>query len=247
MGILDLFKTKDKGLSLGVSGEGKAFKAEVVESTKTLEDHKISLEKTIISLSKEKNVDIGNTKANVIFAIDVSGSMSDNVRSGDLQKLINKIFALALSLDDDGELKVYEFNNQSKRKKNVNINNYQSYVEDNLHASGGTSYSPVLNLIKEHEDLTQNTLIIFVTDGENEDKLPFEDVVRNMSKDNCFIQFVGIGSYGFSYLKKLDDLKGREVDNTGFEKFTEIYSLPDEKLYMGLLSQYADWLKTKNI
>lgn len=232
MSIFNLFK-KEKELECEIKIDN------------TLETHKINLEKTIVNLSKEKNVDISKNKANVIFAIDVSGSMSNSFYNGTLQKLLNKIFTLALSIDDDGKLKVYSFNNSTKKQHDVDIKNYKNYISDNLNISGGTSYSPVIRLIDKNENLSKNTLIIFITDGDNDDKLKFEEEIRNISNKNCFIQFVGIGNESFTYLEKLDNLKNRKVDNTGFEKFEDIYNLSDNDLYLGLLSQYADWLKNK--
>ena len=230
MSIFNLFKKEKKS-------EGE------IKIDNTLETHKINLEKTIVNLSKEKNINISKNKANVIFAIDVSGSMSNSFYNGALQKLLNKIFTLALSIDDDGKLKVYSFNNSAKKQKDVDIKNYKNYISDNLNISGGTSYSPVIRLIDKNENLLKNTLIIFITDGDNDDKLKFEEEIRNISNKNCFIQFVGIGNESFTYLEKLDNLKNRKVDNTGFEKFEDIYNLSDNDLYLGLLSQYADWLK----
>lgn len=232
MSIFNLFKKEKKS-------EGE------IKIDNTLETHKINLEKTIVNLSKEKNIDISKNKANVIFAIDVSGSMSNSFDNGALQKLLNKIFTLALSIDDDGKLKVYSFNNSAKKQHDVDIKNYKNYISDNLNISGGTSYSPVIRLIDKNENLSKNTLIIFITDGDNDDKLKFEEEIRNISNKNCFIQFVGIGNESFTYLEKLDNLKNRKVDNTGFEKFEDIYNLSDNDLYLGLLSQYADWLKNK--
>lgn len=232
MSIFNIFKKENKSES-------------EIKISNTLEKHKINLEKTIVNLSKEKNVDISKNKANVIFAIDVSGSMYNSFYNGALQKLLNKIFTLALSIDDDGKLKVYSFNNSVKKQKDVDIKNYKNYISYNLNISGGTSYSPVIKLISENENLSENTLIIFITDGDNDDKSKFEEEIRNISNKNCFIQFVGIGNERFTYLEKLDNLENRKVDNTGFEKFEDIYNLSDSDLYLGLLSQYADWLKNK--
>lgn len=232
MSIFNIFKKENKSES-------------EIKISNTLEKHKINLEKTIVNLSKEKNVDISKNKANVIFAIDVSGSMYNSFYNGALQKLLNKIFTLALSIDDDGKLKVYSFNNSAKKQKDVDIKNYKNYISYNLNISGGTSYSPVIKLISENENLSENTLIIFITDGDNDDKSKFEEEIRNISNKNCFIQFVGIGNERFTYLEKLDNLENRKVDNTGFEKFEDIYNLSDSDLYLGLLSQYADWLKNK--
>ena len=60
-----------------------------------------------------------------------------------------------------------------------------------------------------------------------------------------FVQFVGIGEESFSYLRKLDDLDGRECDNTGFISVKDMNKMNDNDLYTELLRQYKDWLNKK--
>ena len=48
-----------------------------------------------------------------------------------------------------------------------------------------------------------------------------------------------------SYLEKLDDLDGRECDNTGFVRFSNIDKVDDTELYSKVIEQFADWLKVK--
>lgn len=51
--------------------------------------------------------------------------MSNSFDNGALQKLLNKIFTLALSIDDDGKLKVYSFNNSTKKQQDVDTEKLQ--------------------------------------------------------------------------------------------------------------------------
>ena len=89
----------------------------------------------------------------------------------------------------------------------------------------------------------QPTFVIFITDGENMDKRETDDVIRRASKENVFIQFVGIGSEKFKYLKELDNLSGRERDNTGFVKLNKLDAVSDSELYTSVLEEFAAWLK----
>ena len=89
--------------------------------------------------------------------------------------------------------------------------------------------------------------IIFITDGENFDKMATDDIIRESSKENIFIQFVGIGQENFKYLQKLDSLDGRECDNTAFIKVDDFDSLSDDELYSKMLEQYVEWIKVKGI
>ena len=89
----------------------------------------------------------------------------------------------------------------------------------------------------------QSTFVIFITDGENMDKRETDAIIRRISKENVFVQFVGIGSERFNYLQKLDELDGRERDNTGFVKLDELDAVSDSELYTSVLEEFASWLK----
>lgn len=88
---------------------------------------------------------------------------------------------------------------------------------------------------------------IFITDGENDDAYATDRAIRNSSKLKIFYQFVGIGFENFRYLQKLDDLDGRDVDNTAFIKVSDFARLDDEQLYAKLLEQYPQWLRAMHI
>lgn len=87
--------------------------------------------------------------------------------------------------------------------------------------------------------------IIFITDGENEDKSRTNEIILELSKYNIFVQFIGIGREKFEYLRQLDNLKGRKHDNTGFTAVEDMDKLNDEQLYTEILRQYKEWLNKK--
>lgn len=88
------------------------------------------------------------------------------------------------------------------------------------------------------------TFILFITDGDNEeeDKIETEEIIKFISKENMFIQFIGIGHDRFDFLEDLDDLSDRAVDNTGFSKVTDIVNADDTYLYNNILGQFSKWL-----
>ena len=85
------------------------------------------------------------------------------------------------------------------------------------------------------------TYVIFVTDGDNSDHAEAERVIREASGYPIFWKFVGIGRAAFTFLKRLDTMAGRKVDNANF--FAFFGSIPDGELYNGLLEEYPKWLK----
>ena len=236
-----------------------------------LGDKVINLSKTIIDLSKKAEVDLGNTKAQVVVAIDYSGSMRNMYSDGTVQNVIDKLVPLGLTFDDNGEVEVFRFETGYKQFESLTLSNYDGYVKKilDIGSMGGTEYAPVLKEIKriyldgeEKKGLfsflkkktptignaSENPVfIIFITDGDNSygDKKETDAVIRELSKLNCFIQFVGVGNDNMSYLEKLDDLDGRDCDNTGFVRFKNINNVPDSDLYARVLEQFADWLKVR--
>ena len=232
-----------------------------------LEGHVVNLSKCVVDLSKKAEVDLGATRARVVVVLDYSGSMGNLYRNGTVQNTLNRLVPLGLTFDDNGEIDVYLFQNDYRKMDGMNLDNYENYINDVVNKSGyrmvGTCYAPVLNAIingstEEKRGLfglkksvgaaglvddAQPTFVLFITDGDNSDKSATDKVVIESSEKNVFIQFVGIGTERFEYLRKLDDLEGRKVDNTGFSAMKSLESASDAELYTNILEQFVDWLK----
>lgn len=226
-------------------------------------EHLVNLSKCVVNLSKSTGVDIGNRKAKVVVALDYSGSMDTLYRNGTVQETLNKLVPIGLTFDDDGDIDIYLFNDKSKRFPAITLENYSTYKTDVIDGNwymGGTNYAPVLREIlddmgkvkkgffggvKGYKDAGDDVFIIFITDGTNDDKYETDKIVVESSKTNTFIQFIGIGSSSFSYLQKLDDLDGREIDNTGFSNMHSLQDVSDSELYDTVLSEFAKWLKAR--
>lgn len=213
-----------------------------------------SLERYIVNLKKENNVDLGKHRARVFVVMDRSGSMSSLYRNGYVQDVLTRLLPLALKFDDNGELEVYVFNGNCTKMPAMTRENYENYVEEKIMRkgygpSGGTSYAPAIKqTISDYNDGSAYPAFgIFITDGANDDRYETDNAVRNSSKYKIFYQFVGIGGERFDYLQKLDDLSGRAVDNTAFIKVSDFSKLSDDELYAKLLEQYPAWLKAMNI
>ena len=213
-----------------------------------------SLNRHIVRLKKEKNIDLSNHRARVFVVLDRSGSMGHLYRNGAVQDVLTRLLPLALRFDDNGELEVYVFNRECTPMPAMSLSNYETYVDRVIMSNrygpfGGTSYSPVINqTISDYNDKSPYPAFgIFITDGENDDAYATDKAIRKSSKYKIFYQFVGIGYEKFNYLRKLDDLDGRAVDNTAFIKVSDFSQLDDEQLYAKLLEQYPQWLKAMNL
>ncbi len=254
MGLFDLFKKNNASVASAtpattVSTETVKPAAMTIDMSKSTEN----LNKVLINMSKSSKIDMTKHTARVAFAMDYSGSMDDLYRNKSVQKLISRLLPIALKFDDNGELESWLFSNGMRKLDSVTLGNYETYVKNVIERSGfrmgGTEYCPVLqDMVYHYKDKEPSEIpafIIFITDGDNSDKYETDAIVRELSKYNMFVQFVGIGHDSFSYLRKLDDLSGRASDNTGFITVRDINRLNDDELYTKLLEQYKDWLNNK--
>jgi uncharacterized protein with von Willebrand factor type A (vWA) domain len=217
----------------------------------------LSKEKSLIQLDLRKQEvstivseipELNGLKARVALVLDFSGSMSGLYRDGTVQAVIERIMPIAMQFDDNQELDLWIFENGFKRLGGVTKENFYGLAKELLdtYHMGGTNYAPVMDdiynkYIKEEPAQLPN-YIIFITDGDNFDKSETTKVISKLSKSPIFFQFVGIGDENFEYLKKLDDMSGRYVDNANFFKVENINELSDRELYQKLFAEYPSWL-----
>lgn len=113
---------------------------------------------------------------------------------------------------------------------------------------GKKSTSTVTTQVSVSSSINENipTYVVMVTDGDNFDPLAAERIVRETSGLPVFWQFVGLKtdpSTKFEFLKKLDTMEGRVIDNANFFEVTDVLGLTDDKLYRNLLNEFPDWVK----
>lgn len=220
--MFGLFKTKNK-----VTEEIKNEDLSVVFA-----ERKISLEKHIPNNLNDK-------KARVVFCIDKSGSMCNMYYKGEVQRIVERLFPVALKFDDDGKMECYSFNMYAKRHHDIDINNIRGYVDDNISCEGGTNYCPVMRSVAEISNVP--TYIIFITDGDNEDKNASREFIKEISDKPIFWKFIGIGNERFIFLEELDDMSGRVIDNADFVKIKDISNISDDELYKLLMQEFSEW------
>lgn len=186
----------------------------------------------------------------VCVALDYSGSMRDLYRSGFVQNVLERLLPIAMQFDDNGEMEVWLFENGSRRVTPISLKNFYGYIQNenflNKYHMGGTNYAPVMKDIYQkyivEEPANVPTLVLFMTDGNNFDHGDTNAFMKEVSKYPIFWQFVGMGSASFDYLERLDNLKGRVVDNANFFAVRDLMSMSDSELYHKLLAEYPQWL-----
>jgi hypothetical protein len=252
-----------------------------INLSKELED-RINLSKKEASIVIDK-IGLNNQKAQVILALDISGSMSSLLSSGKVQRAIERILPLALNFDDDGSVEFFPYHHGGFEHPNpITLENIENFVQKEVlskYQLGMTNYEPVISLIRkklgkdpqkshavsstssggflgfgkktEKEFGTaskgvaanQPAYVLFLTDGDNGDHAKTEDALREASNEEIFWQFVGIGTTGFAFLEKLDNLSGRFIDNASFFQVNDLDAINDNELYSRLLHEFPQWLK----
>ncbi|MCW2778575.1 MAG: Stress response protein [Frankiales bacterium] len=218
----------------------------------------LSLVKTAgVSLTKRG---LGEHTARVALCLDISASMAGLYRRGAVQRLAERVLALALRFDDDGAVDVFLFGREGYTAPAMTLENSPTFLDRALRAyplEGATFYGKAVRLVREHyfgdavarrEPLREQlpVYVMFLTDGEPNDRKDAEAQVREAALEPVFWQFMGIGKR-FPFLEKLDDLRGRYVDNADFFSVTEDEllgrsPLPDDALFDRLMQEYPAWL-----
>ena len=211
-------------------------------------------------LSLEKNNLLG-VKARVALVLDYSGSMNQQYKKGDVQKVLDRIMPLAVNFDDDGSFECWAFAQYALRLSDVHLGNLKNYIntEQGGHkkwdAGARFNNEPVaLNAVIDY--FTQQSrsdlpvYVVFISDGGVSETKKIKQILKDASNQPIFWQFVGIGGRNYGILEQLDEMSGRVVDNCNFFAMDNIDSMPESQLYDLLLNEFPMWLKAaqqKNI
>lgn len=210
----------------------------------------IDLQKKSVRIVLEKKK-LTSVQARVGLVLDISGSMRTMYKNGTVQKVVERILAVASQFDDDGMLDVWVYDNEFSRLAPVTEKDFEGYVNreilqnDDVHKFGRNDEPLVMQdvmekyLLKEPSDLP--AFVVFINDGGC--KKTIKPLIVSSSDKPIFWQFVGIGNGNFDFLKKLDEMDGRFVDNANFFQVEDIEHVTDEELYEALLNELPDWLK----
>ncbi len=98
-----------------------------------------------------KNIGLDGQQCQVICCMDVSGSMRNMYKSGQIQHLTDRLLAIGLNIDTDKSIDMYGFGVGVHSYPKVNSSNVFQYVESNVYPKtsleGGTYYAKVMERI----------------------------------------------------------------------------------------------------
>lgn len=205
----------------------------------------VSMVKTAaVSLDKQG---LTGQRAAVYLVLDHSGSMVPFYRAGDVQHLAEQALGLSVNLDDDGSVPVFFFSARAESPFDVDLGNYQGII-DREHAHtrwGSTNYEAAITAVVsdyQASGATDPALVIFQSDGEPDSRKDAEMALKAASKLPLFWAFIGFGEW-VEFLEKLDDLRGRAVDNASFYGCgNRPQAISDASLYDGITHEFASWL-----
>lgn len=185
------------------------------------------------------------------MVLDITGSMRTLYNNGTVQKVVERILAVASQFDDDGALDVWVYDNEFSRLKPVTERDFEGYVNryilenELIHKFGRNDEPPVMkDVVKKYtkEEISDDpAFIVFINDGGC--KRSIKPIIEGTSIKPLFWQFVGIGNGNFDFLRKIDTLEGRFVDNANFIHIEDVDAISDEQLYDMLLNEFPSWIK----
>lgn len=227
---------------------------DILNLTKEESNQLLNLRKDQLNILCLEKPELKGLTSRVGVVLDNSGSMRNLYKNGTVQAVLEKLFPLALQFDDNGEMELWIFDDEFHRLENITRDNYYGYISEKVFGKyhmGCTNYAPVLKDIRKkyikEEPAKLPNYIIFITDGDNQDRAETTRTIREMSKDPIFLQFVGIGNDRFSYLELLDEMDGRYVDNANFFALPNLINIQDNELYKLLLKEYPQWLQYSEV
>lgn len=216
----------------------------------------ISLTKDVRVVLEKKNLQ--RVQARCAIVLDITGSMRPLYKNGTVQKVVERLLAVANEFDDDHTLDVWVYDHRFTRLPSVTEKDFEDYVTrfilDNASVPKfGRNDEPlvmrdVISKYTKEEPSKTPTFITFINDGgvkrgSNDAGDSIEKLIIESSNLPLFWQFVGLGESDFGILKKLDTIDGRLIDNANFFQIDDIDRISNHDLYDLLLNEFPLWLE----
>lgn len=199
--------------------------------------------------------------AKVALVLDRSVSANELYSGGSMQRVAEKILALATQFDDDGAIDVFFFHNSAWYAGELSIENYAGGIDRLLKnaRAGGTNYSAAFDAVTEHYfggtrkglfgkkvvDTSVPVYVAFLTDGATQDEHKAKASAQKSSERPIFFQSVGLGDpRQFGFISTTLNNHGGRVDNFGFFTNPDISAMKDMDLLDGLLNEFPGALRS---
>ncbi len=198
-------------------------------------------------------------------ALDISGSTKEMYKKGIIQETVDRLLAIAMKFDDNGQIDMWSFTDGFDRLETASASPYGNYVAQHILGNpevtkwGATSYAPVIRDMVRHyygsdalaflgrlfgaqpAAAPQPAMILFITDGANDDHAATQEILRACENRNVYFQMVGVGpAREFGFIKQV----AATLPNVGFVNFSSL-DVSDEVIYESLISEeFCSWVKS---
>lgn len=108
---------------------------------------------SVIDLRKKSAVvleklGLAGVQAELVFAVDKSGSMGWNISNGTVQEQVDRFIGVGMNMSPSKSIDVYGFNHGYEYVGKAHEGNHKDFLKSKgFHASGGTEYAPVMKQI----------------------------------------------------------------------------------------------------
>ncbi len=179
---------------------------------------------------------------------DTAAASTPTVAKSEMDETVTRNLGLLLTgLDDDGKLPVWAFDSRLIDVGEVDDSNYTTFMADMLKKvplGGGTLLSPsIMNALQRVPSNKENPKVVIIhNDGDIQDEQQATELLFNAADKNVFWIFVGHGAR-MDFLRKLDTMGGRVVDNVALLELQDASDMDDEAYYDALLKEFiVEWL-----
>lgn len=124
----------------------------------------------LLNLVKQSRVELSKqgleaARAQVVLVLDYSGSMSRSYKSGAMQRLAEKILAIATSFDDDGAIDFFVFDTNAAHLGALSLDDYIGGIDrlTNGRRMGTTNYAKAFYAVSEHFGYDASTVATVVS------------------------------------------------------------------------------------
>ncbi|UWX97834.1 VWA domain-containing protein [Arthrobacter zhaoxinii] len=232
---------------------------------------------SLLSLAKNASAAVdmsglnGQT-AKVALVLDFSASMHSQYRSGAMQRLAEKVLALATQFDDDGAIDFFVFDSGAAHLGEISLDDFSDGVSRLIgkRRMGTTNYAAAFLAVRDHFGFPaalktstrkglfggpkkvepaagtvpadQPVYALFLTDGAPDSKPAAVKALTEVSTTPIFWKFLSIGREEMAFLQKLDDLDERFIDNADYKAVGDTDQLSDTALFEAMLDEYPAWI-----
>lgn len=193
-----------------------------------------------VSLRKRN---LAGMRGRVVVVLDHSGSMHGDYASGLVQKLLERTLAFGLQIDSDAAIEVIAFDSRVWPTRNVSLTDYRQAAASVWHrnAMGSTDLTAALGAVKLIGGSTKEPVVcVVITDGQPNDTRTATAAVVDLARYPVFLKFLALRDV--PYLRQLDDMDGRLVDNADAKTIEDPAGISDEDFAEAMADEWDGWL-----